>query len=211
MGARPRYVENRRPGDDHIFDELSRHDYEALYTLKAGDIVVDAGAHAGFFTTYAAEKVGPTGHVHAFEPEADNFELLCQNTEGYPNVGCYPWALWSGTALRPLSLSHSSAEHSLVYERLGRKVQEVRCVALDSVAFDYMLERRRPVTFMKIDVEGAELQVLRGAEQTILASRPYIAIELDEKETLPVTAFLAERDYNVSVRRGSGIFLYGMP
>jgi FkbM family methyltransferase len=209
MGARPTYVPNRRPGDDHIFDELSRRDYEAFYTLKTGDVVIDAGAHAGFFATYAADKVGPDGLVLAFEPEVDNFKLLLENTQACANVRCYPFALWSGVAQLPLSLSPSSAEHSLMYPRLGNQVQLAECVSVDGLFA--ALPAWPAVSFVKIDVEGAEREVLRGAAAVLHHCRPHIAIELDEKEVAKTQALLVEVGYKVHVRRGSGVFLYGEP
>lgn len=209
MGARPTYVPNRRPGDDHIYDELNRRDYEAFYAVKSGDVVIDAGAHAGFFTTYAAEKVGADGLVLAFEPEVDNFKLLMDNTRAYANVRCFPFALWSGSTQLPLSLSPSSAEHSLMYPRLGNQVQLVECVSIDGVFA--ALPAWPAVSFVKIDVEGAEREVLRGGAAVLHHCRPHIAMELDEKEVIKTSALLQEMNYVVRVRRGSGVFLYGTP
>jgi FkbM family methyltransferase len=204
MPARPTYVPNRRPGDDHIFDELSHGDYEAKYKLKPGDVVVDAGAHAGFFTSYAAEKVGPGGSVHAFEAEAENFALLRENTVGYANVHRQHLALWSQHEILALNLSHSSAEHSLVYPRLGGQRQTIECRQLDDVL-------TVPPTFLKIDVEGAELEVLKGASGILSRYRPHIAMELDRKEIARVGAYLMEHSYAIDLRHNTGVFLYGTP
>lgn len=216
MPARPTYVPNRRPGDDHIFEELGRRDYEALYALKPRDVVVDIGAHAGFFASYAAERVGPEGLVIAFEPEEDNFRLLVQNTSAYYNVHPMRFAIWDRDEVLHLSLSHSSAEHSLVYKRLGSEVQMVHARRLDEIwratGFDKPPHCFKPA-FIKIDVEGAELRALVGAHDLIKKHRPHLAMELAEEEIEPVTRYLRdEHAYTTSWRRnGGGVFLYGTP
>lgn len=207
MAARPTYVPNRRPGDEHIFEELARRDYEALYKLQEGDSVLDVGAHAGFFATYAADKIGPTGVVFAFEPEADNYVQLSANAQPYGDrIVPMKWALWDTAAELPLSLSHSSAEHSLMYKRTGGEIQMVKAAPLDDI-----FATKLPIRFMKIDVEGAELKVLRGALQTILLHRPHIAIELDRTAIVHVSAFLMGIGYVVDLRHNEGVFLYGTP
>lgn len=200
MSARPKYVPNRRPGDDHIFNELGRGDYEKYCRLKPGMRVVDAGAHAGFFTTYAAEKVGPTGHVFAFEPEPDNFHLLCENVKDFDNVTVYNKALWFEKDTLLLNLSHSSAEHSLVNKQPGAPAVSVQAVRMDSV-----VER---IDFVKIDVEGVELQVLQGATALFHEKSPLVTMEIGEKERKDVHKFLEDLGYTVYIHE---YFLSGVP
>lgn len=190
MVARPKYVPNRRPGDDHIFNELANGEYEKYCVLQEGMVVVDAGAHAGFFTTYAAEKVGPKGHVYAFEPEPDNHSLLLDNTLDYQNITVRYAALWNKEEHLTLNLSHSSAEHSLVEKRAGGQSIRVSGTPLD----DNIKTR---VDFIKIDVEGAELQVLQGAQRILREFRPFVTMEIAVKDILAVKEFLESYGYTV--------------
>lgn len=73
---KPKYVQGRRPGDDHIYQEVMSGIYTKYFSPGTGDIVLDVGAHAGFFTGIASMLVGGHGEVWAFEPEPDNYALL---------------------------------------------------------------------------------------------------------------------------------------
>jgi tRNA G37 N-methylase Trm5 len=69
--------------------------------LRAGDVVVDIGAHVGYFTLIAARSVGPEGRVYAFEPDPENYALLVRNIElnGYQNIMPIQKAVWNLTDL----------------------------------------------------------------------------------------------------------------
>jgi FkbM family methyltransferase len=153
--------------------------------LGRGDVCVDVGANIGYFTLLASRLVGPDGHVYALEPSPESQVTLAANLElnGAKNVTALGVAAGDtdgeaefyeahprnrgASSLRP-----ASAEGDAV-ERTARSVEVRR---LDSVVSDDHLSRLKLV---KIDVEGHELEVMRGLEPLLLrGSRPSIVVEL---------------------------------
>lgn len=139
--------------------------------IRAGDVVLDCGANHGFTTVLFARWTGPAGHVYAFEPSAHNVAILERNLQlnRITNATVRPVAVGAenGSALI------TNISNAAVVQGSGaqRDVCEVPLRRLD----DEVPEG--PVNFLKIDVEGLELQVLRGASR-ILSQRPRIALEL---------------------------------
>ena len=150
--------------------------------LKPGDSAIDAGAHIGFFTMQMAAAVGPEGRIDAFEPLDHNAALLERSLaeNGFADrvrfqraaVGAAPG---SATLTFPVETLNSGGAYLLREGSdplAGNVKKQVPLVALDA------LELRRPVRFIKMDVEGAEPQVLRGAAGILRDDRPVIHSEL---------------------------------
>ena len=177
-----------RPGR-FLFDQvygLYKHFLEAgavnqLRPLaKPGSTVVDVGANIGFFTRRFNKWVGAKGQVLAIEPEAENFQRLKRACEGrglVSKVELIQAALGekSGTAKLRVNSGHPG-DH-----RLSRTV-ESDTVDVALLSLDDLLEARGwpPVSLIKIDVQGAEEQVLLGAEQTLSRTRPAWFVEVDD-------------------------------
>ncbi len=150
--------------------------------LTPGDVAIDVGGHIGFFTMQMAAAVGPAGGVYSFEPLDSNADLLERSlTENGFNdrvrfqraaVGATPG---TATLTFPVETLNSGGAYLLREGRAplaGNQKKEVPVVALDG------LDLRRPVRFIKMDVEGAEPQVLRGAARILQEDRPVILSEL---------------------------------
>jgi len=148
--------------------------------LKPGDSAVDVGGHIGFFTMHMAAAVGPEGRVYAFEPLETNAALLERSVaeNGFGDrvkflraaVGA---SAGTATLTFPLETLNSGGAYLLRGTPLaGNQRREVPLVSLDT------LDLRRPVRFIKMDVEGAEPQVLRGAAHILAEDRPVILSEL---------------------------------
>ena len=138
--------------------------------LDGGDCVIDAGANIGTYALLAASIVGPDGHVDAFEPHHIAFARLAENVElnGYEGiVACHRSAVGAADGDVDL-LSDMDVANRVVQERhlVDRRYDRVPCTTLDSLlgSDDY--------AFAKIDVEGLELDVLRGAEQGLRRGNP---------------------------------------
>ena len=137
----------------------------AIGEWEPGMTFLDLGAHVGYFSCLAGRLVGPRGLVVAFEPNPRNYELLLANVwrNGLTNVVCFPWAVSDSSRIVDLYLSpDNSGDHRIYGE--GEHVP-VRAVALDSLE-----ALRPPVDVVKIDVQGAEEAVFRGAERLLAAS-----------------------------------------
>lgn len=143
--------------------------YERDYQVKFGDVIVDAGAQIGSFTVKVAKKAKK---VIAFEPEPSNFDLLRINTRELENVEIHRNALWS--SLGNAKLKHHRLKvggHTLL--NLSPTISgyeiDVETVRLDDVVNE--------VDFIKMDVEGAELEVLKGSKRILETQHPVIAME----------------------------------
>ncbi len=144
--------------------------------LHPGDIVVDVGANIGYNTLYAAQCVGPNGRVYAIEPAQDNLALLYANLFANPltNVWVLPYAAGGHRALKPFFLrGEVSAVNSLFPDSFYATVTET--VEVLMAPLDDLI----PVTpdLVKIDVEGAELEVLQGMARIIDAPTLRLIVE----------------------------------
>ena len=131
-------------------------------------VVVDVGAHAGYFSLTAARKVGPRGRVYSFEPAPANYELLLRNIElnDYANIMPVNQALSDKVGPATLYLTElDSGRHSTYHHDLPIK----ETVAIETTTADAFLEAQGwpKVDLVKIDVEGAELDVLDGMAHLI--------------------------------------------
>ncbi|HST24938.1 MAG TPA: FkbM family methyltransferase [Gaiellaceae bacterium] len=157
--------------------------------IRPGDVFYDIGANVGAYSLIAAKATGNGAQVFAFEPSAASFHDLSQNVllNGCAeSIAPLPFALWSENG--PLSLRGSSAVAGAARHRIaaGHGLGEPGSLTILAVTLDELIERfGLPVpTHAKIDTDGYELDVLRGAERTL--ARPEwrsIIVELDPGDT----------------------------
>lgn len=155
-----------------------RHKRTAIRThLEPGMTFVDAGANKGDFSLLAARLVGDSGKVLAFEPEPENCMWIRRSIElnGYRNISLYEVALGEKSESTQLYLGEKSGWHTLLPFQPFRNVGTVPILkrTLDSVLEDINHKR---VNMIKIDVEGVELEVLRGARQTLSNNRDIVLL-----------------------------------
>jgi FkbM family methyltransferase len=150
--------------------------------IHPGDTVVDVGANIGLWVLGAARLAGSEGDVHAFEPVLENFDRLTKNLalNGFSKVKCQQLALSdnSGKAVFYAPTDNNCGLGSLAPRERADLLMETGLITLDDYCENLAIRR---VDFMKVDVEGAELLVFRGAQQ-VLASlvAPIIMFETDE-------------------------------
>ena len=140
--------------------------FESL--IKPGMVIVDVGAHVGYYSLLAARLVGPTGKVYSFEPDPDNHSLLLKNIEynGYHNIRAVNYAISNRLGSATLyNTALDSGRHSIYQHGLPQR----GTVTVDTTPMDTFLEGEGwpRIGLVKIDVEGAELDVLMGMEQLI--------------------------------------------
>ena len=150
--------------------------YELNYNLKEGDIVIDAGAFTGDYAVFAAKKVKERGKVIAFEPDSKNRRILIKNLnhEKIKNVTIIPKGLWSKNTT--LILNQSQGLHSFLSgENKGDKTgsEKVKVVKLDDELRRLNIKR---VDFIKMDIEGAEIEAIKGSEKILRQYKPRLAI-----------------------------------
>ena len=157
--------------------------------LRPGLTVWDIGAHIGFFTLLAARIVGPDGTVHAFEPMSANRERLLAGVSlnAAANVVVHEQAV-SAVAGKAELHAH---EHTTMWSLrdTGRVGEAVECVTLDLLADELGAPH-----VIKIDVERAEIDVLRGGARVLHGeARPALLVELtDERALAEARALLPE-------------------
>jgi FkbM family methyltransferase len=151
--------------------------------LKPGMTFWDIGAHIGFFSLLACRRVGDSGHVHAFEPMEQNRARLSVGIQenGFSNITVHEYGLAATSGEAVLHAHPSSLMWTLVPERGMRRGITVWCYTLDELA----QFTSRP-DLIKIDAEGAEVEVLRGGLHFLSTARPSLIIEFSDD------AFLAE-------------------
>jgi FkbM family methyltransferase len=169
--------------------------------LRPGDRAIDAGAHIGFFTMHMAAAVGPTGRIHAFEPCDANADLLersiAENRFGDRVVfrrAAVGQASGTATLTFPVETLNTGGAYLLrdgTTPLAGNQQRQIPIVALDDQQI------ARPVKLIKMDVEGAEPLVVRGARRLLAQDRPLILselhpVQLERAAGVTVEAFLAE-------------------
>lgn len=146
--------------------------------VKKGMTVIDVGAHHGYYSLYFAKCVGPAGRVFSFEPVPRNLALLRKNIllNQISWIQAFPDAVYSSTKDIPFTVPEESAnsgEGSVAYYRGGRRIL-VHAVSLDSFCSSADIQP----DLIKLDVEGAEVDVVLGAKDTVKRCRPKLLIEL---------------------------------
>jgi FkbM family methyltransferase len=160
--------------DRFVFDRYEPvTDAHLAEALRPGMVVLDIGAHVGYYTLVAAQAVGPSGKVHAFEPCAETLSLLRTNVRanGFANVEIHPFAAGSSDSKRILHVTGSSDSHGLFPHPL---TETVRTTAVKTVAVAQVVQGR--VDLVKIDVEGAEFEVLEGMGDLVSGEGPSVLI-----------------------------------
>lgn len=138
------------------------------------EIFVDAGGFDGLTTKEFLKWCGGNGYSYCFEADVSNIETLRHHLAGDTNCEIIPKALWSETTVLSMHMTGNYA--SSVTEQIeGDNVQQIQAVALDDFARD------KTVTFIKMDIEGAELEALRGAKHIIMEQHPKLAISIYHK------------------------------
>ena len=169
--------------------------------VKPGAVVYDIGAHVGFYTLLAATRVGPRGRVVAFEPLPRNLAFLRMHVSmnGMTNVVIQAVAVADHHGIQRFddsagpSEGHLAAEGSLVVE----------CVTLDELVASGEIP---PPDLIKIDVEGAELMVLRAGEATIRTHKPIIFLATHGADVhAPCCAWLEDVGYRLTNLDGESI------
>jgi len=170
--------------------------------VPVGGTFVDVGAHIGWYSLKAAQAVGPKGRVIAIEPDHETLGKLRENIHAsgaeavivVEPVACYD----SETTLPFYSAPRSNTGESSLY--LAAASQEgpitasypVRARRLDDILREAGVTR---VDALKIDVEGAEVHVLKGAVYTLDRFRPEISLEIDGANVREVKLFMRAHGY----------------
>jgi FkbM family methyltransferase len=172
--ARSVYVQALRP----LFVQLSPKLFYSLVSsdeklalelfkrvLRPGYVVLDVGANIGSYTFTAAKRIGPRGRVYAFEPEPRNCWVLRRLATRFTNVSVVQKAVTSRSGLVPLYLSRwGSSDHRIYDPGDNREALLVESVSIDEFV---TLEGLQRVDVIKVDIQGAEVEAIKGMVHTI--------------------------------------------
>lgn len=148
-----------------------------LEILRPGQTVFDVGANIGYYTLLASRQVGPSGRVLAFEPSARNISYLYRHLalNGADNVTLIPMACSDRLALARFVAGADCATGRLASD--GARPGDARFEYVATVTVDQMVTETGLVPdVLKVDVEGAEEQVLKGAAHTLSNARPVVLL-----------------------------------
>jgi FkbM family methyltransferase len=183
-----------------------------LEQAQLGDVVYDVGANIGLYTLVAARRVGPTGHVYAFEPHAANVVSLLRNVtinEYRDRVTVIGSALGAAPGFAPFHYAQFRAGSS--GSQLGRAVNEnggpfepltselKHVTTIDALLQAHVL--RRP-TLIKIDVDGNEPAVLAGMRTLLGSVQPPQSVQVETRAStlLEIAALLTAAGYQRVLR-----------
>ena len=183
------------------------------FTPKEGEVVIDIGAHIGLYTIISSKQVGNTGKVVAIEADPDNFELLKRNIalNNLTNVLPLNYAAFSTRTRIKLYEQSASAKYNSVM--LTRAAKTKNYVEVNADTLDSILKQNgiNQVNWIKIDVEGAEYEVLKGSTEMLSSENVSLLVEIhnieDPSHYHNIVDFLKHRNYEMTFEQryeGSG-------
>jgi FkbM family methyltransferase len=183
--SRPGLHRYRRSGLSFYVPALAEDDcmdaYTDCYFPQPGDVVWDVGAYAGMTTYFFAQMVGPGGKVYAFEPDEINYEFLLRNLKMHQleNVIPVKAALSdkSGTAEFRTDGTMSAGLCDFLYAPTGSGSSLVETLALKDACEQFGCVPN----YIKLDIEGAEVGVVRGALDFLTTHPIHLSIESNHR------------------------------
>lgn len=163
-----------------------------------GRVAIDVGANVGIWTRWLAHNYQT---VHAIEP---NPEAIKELKNGLPaNVIVYEVAAWSSEKNLEFNL-YVATQHTSAYfkDQFHRSSGPIGKAIFPAKALDAIISEKEPVDFIKIDTEGAEFEVLLGAQNLLARYSPRMVIEIhDPSNELKIEPWLSKRGYSVEMVR----------
>jgi FkbM family methyltransferase len=167
-----------------------------------GKTVYDVGGYIGLVTLFFARQVGETGQVITFEPNPQNYKAILDhvNLNGFSNIRVIPLGLSSQSETLKFVVSgpaRGTADPTKQKSRLAQKDEQIIQIEVDTLDHQILINQLPRPDFVKIDVEGLEIEVLRGMTQTITNHKPAIFLELHGTAEREVVTFLLSHQYRV--------------
>lgn len=192
--------------------------YQHFYKVQYGDIVVDAGANCGHISIFFSKLVGKKGEIYSFEPDKFNIERFEKNIELnqdlYDNIKIVNSLLWNKNELIDF-YEAGSVGSSAIWIPDNEYCVKKQAIRID----DWVIENKiQKLDFIKMDIEGAEIEALDGCVETIKTLRPNFAIASyhivnGEKTFIKVEQFFTSINYPFKTVkfRGNEIITFAGP
>jgi FkbM family methyltransferase len=208
----------RWPSSDiGILNEVLKGKYYFAFSdlePKEGNLIIDLGAYIGAYTVYAAKK---GAQVIAVEPASSNLELLLQNVllnNVSEKVNILKAAVGSSKGFVKFpsdSIDPDLAAFSLYnFKNTWTKYEKVPLLRLNDILTLYNIKK---IDIIKLDIEGAELEVLKSTYSILKTYKPKLVVEVHREEDLKfLIQYLVNINYIVRIKRmGNIIYLYALP
>ena len=182
--------------DDYAHMTTREDDIIEKFQPKSGGIVVDVGAHYGRYTLIAAKRIGPKGKVISIEADPNNFDMLNNNIKlnelSKENVIALNYAVSSIKSIVKLSIPDKKPGQTIYSSIISNRAPTEKFIANNANTLDNILQENKisaeQVNWIKIDVEGAELEVLKGATNVLSKSKDIALLieihNIDDGKTL---------------------------
>lgn len=157
----------------YIVKDVNR--YEKFYTVSPGDVVIDAGANEGILSVIYSQKVKENGKIFSFEPDCQNVEAFKVTVSLNPtpsNIELIEKGIW----FKNMELKFhegGNVASSIYYEGENFITKNIQVVSIDEFVMDQNIQK---LDFVKMDIEGAEIEAVRGAVNSLKTLNPNFAI-----------------------------------
>ena len=180
--------------------------FPSFFEMGENEVFVDSGAYDGETSLSFAELI-KNGVIYAFECDAENYKNLKKNTSHLDNIHIFEKGCWSGKT----TLSFSN------YGTMASKIDGDGQTKIEADSIENIVQDA--VTFIKMDVEGAELEALKGAKNIILKYTPKLAISVyhlrEDLIAIPQFILSVNQNYELYLRHyesfSSELILYAKP
>ncbi len=185
------------------------------FEINRSDLVLDIGAHIGFFSVFAALRA-KEGHVYSFEPAPANFEMLQENIRlnGIKNITPINKAISQKGGTREFIIypnSISTGAHSFAYSENRNLKITVQTISLDEFVKNHGIQK---IDFLKMDCEEAEYEILFNSSHETLSMINKISMEYhDMDSTRNVTrlkTFLEQKGFKIKVNTSGASMMYAV-
>ena len=187
---------------------------EKYFDIQNGDIVIDAGAYQGDMAQYFCKKVGTLGKVYSVEPLKDNILALTsfKLRDRLDNLVVVPVALWNKNEKIPFYLSNYTNAGSLLedFRKVGNESINILAYTLDFIVKKYRIPK---VDYIWSNIEGCEINFLKGSKQTLLNNNCRLCIsthKINEEytDTEDVIKILNEYGYTTEQIENHEMWIY---
>lgn len=175
------------------FENLTEEQYfEKFFELKTGEVFIDAGGYDGQTSIEFIKRCSDYKSIHFFEPDSKNLELAKKNLSDYKNIHYYMMGLAEIKKTLRFSAGGGSAS----------KLSDGGDVKIEVDTIDNRIKEK--ITFVKMDIEGAEEMALQGARRRIAENHPKLAIscyhKVDDLWKIPKQVMTMRNDYRIYLR-----------
>lgn len=189
--------------DYYIYNEVSVRNEYNISQFSPQDIVIDIGAHKGYFAKFCLDN--GCKHIHCFEPEPKNYERLVSRLKDCKYVQTYNIAVLDGVGKKDFLIvpGENTGLHSFYQTKIAESSIKVITVGLDDI-----LSKFKRVSLIKIDTEGSEYEILMNSKLLHKVDRIVGEYhdDLTDKSMKDLSEYLEKQNFSVVLKKDKSIF-----